>query len=207
VDVEQEQEIIGNLGTAHINTWRKLRLVNPYRFHERQYTGSDKRFWTDSQCAMWDDYYDASEHMKSGFYVVPKSLNVEHFQHFASKDFRYINEALLKMDILDLVTLSEPIQPLAVCQFCCTVFFHNDPAESFSWMTARMCSLPRLLTSVMLWAMVMVGLKVSRFTLRRPFPWRRSLAFAIQMSHLSLRLPFQGCTTTTTLLPSSFVRI
>jgi hypothetical protein len=44
VDVEQEQEISGNLGTAHINTWRKLRLVNPYRFHERQYTGSDKRF-------------------------------------------------------------------------------------------------------------------------------------------------------------------
>jgi hypothetical protein len=44
VDVEQEQVISGNLGTAHINTWRKLRLVNPYRFHERQYTGSDKRF-------------------------------------------------------------------------------------------------------------------------------------------------------------------
>jgi hypothetical protein len=58
---------------------------------------------------MWDDYYDASEHMKSGFYVVLKSLYVEHFQHYASKDFRYINEALLKMDILDLVTLSEPI--------------------------------------------------------------------------------------------------
>jgi hypothetical protein len=65
VDVEQEQEILGNLGIAHINTWHKLRLVNPYRFHERQYTGSDKRFWTDSQRAMWDDYYDASEHMKN----------------------------------------------------------------------------------------------------------------------------------------------
>jgi hypothetical protein len=81
VDVEKEQEIEGNLGTAHINTWRKLRVANPYRFHERQYTSTDKRFWTDSQCAMWDDYYDAAEHMKSGFYVVPKSLNVEHFQH------------------------------------------------------------------------------------------------------------------------------
>jgi hypothetical protein len=79
VDVEQEEEITENLGSAHINTWHKLRLVNPYRFHERQYKGSDKKFWTDSHRAMRDDYYDASEHMKSGFYVVPKSLNVEHF--------------------------------------------------------------------------------------------------------------------------------
>jgi hypothetical protein len=79
VDVEKEQEITENLGSAHINTWRKLRLVNPYCFHERQYTSNDKKFWTDSQRAMWDDYYDASKHMKRGFYVVPKSLNVEHF--------------------------------------------------------------------------------------------------------------------------------
>jgi hypothetical protein len=48
VDVEREQEITENLGLAHINTWRNLRLANPYRFHERQYTGSDKKFWTDS---------------------------------------------------------------------------------------------------------------------------------------------------------------
>jgi hypothetical protein len=86
---------------------------------------------------MWNDYYDADEHMKSGFYVVPKSLNVEHFQHYASKDFRHINEALLKMDILDLVTLSESIQPMVVRQFFCTVFFHNDPEETFSWMTGK----------------------------------------------------------------------
>jgi hypothetical protein len=59
VDVEKEQEIMENLGSAHINTWRNLRLANPYCFHERQYTGSDKKFWTDSQRAMWDDYYDA----------------------------------------------------------------------------------------------------------------------------------------------------
>jgi hypothetical protein len=75
--------------------------------------------------------------MKSGFYVVPKSLNVEHFQQYVSKDFRFINEALLKMDIFDLVTLSEPIQPLVVHQFSCTIFFHNDPEESFSWMTGQ----------------------------------------------------------------------
>jgi hypothetical protein len=137
VDVEKEQEITENLGSAHINTWCNLRLANPYRFHERQYTGSDKKFWTDSQRAMWDDYYDASEHMKGGFYVVPKSLDVKHFQRYVSKDFRFINEALLKMDVFDLVTLSEPIQPLVVRQFSCTVFFHNDPEESFSWMTGQ----------------------------------------------------------------------
>jgi hypothetical protein len=132
VDVEKEQEITENLGSAHINTWRNLRVANPYGFHERQYTGSDKKFWTDSQRAMWDDYYDASDHMKSGFYVVPKSLNVEHFQQYVSKDFCFINEALLKMDLYDLVTLSKPIQPMVVCQFSCTVLFHNDPEESFS---------------------------------------------------------------------------
>jgi hypothetical protein len=35
MDVEQEEEITENLGSAHINIWRKLRRVNPYRFHER----------------------------------------------------------------------------------------------------------------------------------------------------------------------------
>jgi hypothetical protein len=48
VDVEKEKEITENLGSAHINTWRRLRQENPYRFYERQYTGSDKKFWTDS---------------------------------------------------------------------------------------------------------------------------------------------------------------
>jgi hypothetical protein len=86
---------------------------------------------------MWDDYYDASEHMKSGFYVVPKSLNTEHFQQYVSKDFRFINEAIPKMDIFDLVTLLESIQPLVVHHFSCTVHFHNDPEESFSWMTGQ----------------------------------------------------------------------
>jgi hypothetical protein len=86
---------------------------------------------------MWDDYYDASEHMKSGFYVVPRSLDTEHFQQFATKGFRFINEALHKLDVFDLVTLSESIQPLVVHQFFCTVHFHDDLQESFSWMTGQ----------------------------------------------------------------------
>jgi hypothetical protein len=44
VDVEKEPEITENLGSAPIETWRILRLANPYRFHERQYEGSDKKF-------------------------------------------------------------------------------------------------------------------------------------------------------------------
>jgi hypothetical protein len=127
VDVEKEKDITENLGSTHINIWRRLRKENPYRFHERQYTGSDKKFWTESQRAMWDDYYDASEHMKSGFYVIPKSLDTEHFQQYANKDFCFINEALHKLDVFDLVTLSESIQPLVVRQFFCTVHFHEDP--------------------------------------------------------------------------------
>jgi hypothetical protein len=35
VDVEKEKEITENLGSTHINTWRRLRKENPYRFHER----------------------------------------------------------------------------------------------------------------------------------------------------------------------------
>jgi hypothetical protein len=137
VDVEKEKAITENLGSAHINTWRRLWKENPYRFHERQYTGSDKKFWTKSQQAMWDDYYDASEQMRSGFYVVPKSLNTEHFQQYVTRDFHYINEALLKLDVFDLVTLSKPIQPMVAYQFFCTVHFHNDPQESFTWMTGQ----------------------------------------------------------------------
>jgi hypothetical protein len=41
-DVEKEKEIIENLGTIHINTWRCLWKENPYCFHERQYTSVDK---------------------------------------------------------------------------------------------------------------------------------------------------------------------
>jgi hypothetical protein len=86
---------------------------------------------------MWDDYYDAQEHMKSGFYVIPKSLDTEHFQRYVTREFRFIHEALLKLDIFDLVTLQEPIQPLAIRQFFCTVHFHEDPEESFTWMTGQ----------------------------------------------------------------------
>jgi hypothetical protein len=75
--------------------------------------------------------------MKSGFYVIPKSLDTEHFQQYVTRDFRYINEALLKLDVFDLVTLSESIQPLAVCQFFFTVHFHEDAQESFTWMTGQ----------------------------------------------------------------------
>jgi hypothetical protein len=46
--VDVEKEILENLGSARINIWRRLQKENPYRFHERQYTGSDKKFWTES---------------------------------------------------------------------------------------------------------------------------------------------------------------
>jgi hypothetical protein len=84
---------------------------------------------------MWDEYYDASEHMKRGFYVIPKSPDTEHFQQYVTKDIRFINEALLKLDVFDLVTVHESIQHLSVRQFFCTVHFHEDAQESFSWMT------------------------------------------------------------------------
>jgi hypothetical protein len=123
-----------NLGTVHINTGHRIWKENPYRFHERQYTGGDKLFSTETQQAMWDDFYNTKDSMKSGFIVVPKVLDTDHFKVHINGDFRYIHEALVKMDILDLVILQEPIQPLAIHQFFCTVYFHNDPEESFTWM-------------------------------------------------------------------------
>jgi hypothetical protein len=137
IDVEKEQEITDNLGTVHINTRHRIRKENPYSFHERRYTGGDKLFWTETQQAMWDDFYSTKDSMKSGFIRVPKVLDTDHFKAHINGDFLYIHEALVKMDILDLVTLQEPIQSLAIRQFFCTVYFHNDPEESFTWMTGQ----------------------------------------------------------------------
>jgi hypothetical protein len=96
VDVEKEKEITNNLGSAHINTWRSIRKENQYHFHVRRYSGSDKLFWTESQRAMWDDYYDAQEHMRSGYYVIPRALDTDHFKQYVNGDFRHIHDALVK---------------------------------------------------------------------------------------------------------------
>jgi hypothetical protein len=74
--------------------------------------------------------------MKSGYTVVPKVVDTDHFELHITGDFRYIHEAVVKMDIYDPVTLQEPIQAMAIRQFFCTVYLHNDPAESFTWMTS-----------------------------------------------------------------------
>jgi hypothetical protein len=86
---------------------------------------------------MWDDYYNAKYSMKSGYTVVSKVLDTDHFELHINGDFRYIHEAIVKMDIYDLVTLQEPIQVMAIRQFFCKVYLHNDPAESFTWMTGQ----------------------------------------------------------------------
>jgi hypothetical protein len=86
---------------------------------------------------MWDDYYNAKESMKSGYTVAPKVLDTDHFERHINGEFRYIHEALVKMDIYDLVTLHKPIQAMAIRQFFCTVYFHNDSEQSFTWMTGQ----------------------------------------------------------------------
>jgi hypothetical protein len=75
--------------------------------------------------------------MKSGYIVVPKVLDTDHFELHINRDFRYIHEELVKMDIYDHVTLQEPIQAMAIRQSFCTIYFHNDPAESFTWMIGQ----------------------------------------------------------------------
>jgi hypothetical protein len=45
---------------------------------------------------MWDDYYDAQEHMRSGYYVIPRALDTDHFKQYVNGDFRHIHDALVK---------------------------------------------------------------------------------------------------------------
>ena len=100
-----EDEPQHNLGSVDLDVWKDLRMKDPYRFPERTYRGKDKRFWTKNQAAMWSDFYNAKDHMKVGYYVKSQRLNRPFLEMYTSTDFRYVREALIKMDLLDLACL------------------------------------------------------------------------------------------------------
>ena len=88
-----------------------------------------------TQLNMWQDFYDEKEEeMKVGFFVPPKVLNLDHYKFHVQVNFRFIDAALKKMGIFELMTVNEPIYPDVIRQVHCTVFFHNDPARTITWM-------------------------------------------------------------------------
>ena len=56
-------------------------------------------FWTETQQCFWDDFYNEPAHLKRGILVLPKALNVDYHNLYVATDFRFIDEALKKMDI------------------------------------------------------------------------------------------------------------
>jgi hypothetical protein len=106
---EEEDVLTENAAEIHVGQWRTIRQDNPYRFAERTYTGRDKLFCTKNQAQMWIDFYHDSDHMKKGFYVVPKYLNLDHFSLHTTTDFRFIDDALKRLNILDVVCIEKDL--------------------------------------------------------------------------------------------------
>ena len=131
-----------NTASAHIAQWRRLRESNPYRFKERTYTRGDKEFWTQTQASLWDDFYNSPDFMRNGTFVQPKAINKEELLLYRATDYRFVVDTLQKMGLLDLVCLKPgeadhagEYCPALIRQFHCTVFFHDDPARTITWMS------------------------------------------------------------------------
>ncbi|KAK1609721.1 hypothetical protein QYE76_033394 [Lolium multiflorum] len=128
-----------NVGDVHIGAWKRLRETNHYRFEAPTYTGGDKFFWTQSQQRMWLEYYDSREHMKNGTIVMPKAVK-DVIEMHAATTHRFVVETLKNMGLYELVCLTPSdgcYCPLLVRQFHCTVYFHDDPARTMTWMTGK----------------------------------------------------------------------
>ncbi|KAK1661354.1 hypothetical protein QYE76_049513 [Lolium multiflorum] len=143
---QEDDEIVPtfNVGNANRVEWQEMRTVNPYRFEQRTYTRGDKFFWTKTQAALWDGYYDSHEFMKNGDIVSPKAINPDELALHEATKYRFVVETLKGMGLYDLVCLKPDDQqedptfcPLLVRQFHCTVFFHDDEDRTITWMTGK----------------------------------------------------------------------
>ncbi|KAK1684429.1 hypothetical protein QYE76_045277 [Lolium multiflorum] len=123
---------------------KDVRMVNLYRYEQRTYTGGDKFFWTKTQAALWDGFYNTRECMKNGAVVMPKAINPEELALHEATKYRFVVETLKGMGLYDLMCLKPDDEkedttyfPLLVRQFHCTVFFHDDEDRTMTWMTGR----------------------------------------------------------------------
>ncbi|KAK1598821.1 hypothetical protein QYE76_017052, partial [Lolium multiflorum] len=143
---QEDDEIVPtiNVGNANRLEWQEWRTVNPYRFEKPTYTGGDKSFWTKTQAALWEGYYDSHEFMKHGNVVSPKAINPDELALHDATKYRFVVQTLKRMGLYDLVCLKpddtqdDPtFCPMLVRQFHCTVFFHDDEDHTLTWMTGR----------------------------------------------------------------------
>ncbi|KAK1611593.1 hypothetical protein QYE76_035266, partial [Lolium multiflorum] len=99
-----------------------------------------RAFWTKTQAALWDGYYDSHEFMKHGNIVSPKAINPDELALHDATKYRFVVQTLKGMGLYDLVCLKpddtqdDPtFCPLLVRQFHCTVFFHDDADRTLTW--------------------------------------------------------------------------
>ncbi|KAK1619399.1 hypothetical protein QYE76_024916 [Lolium multiflorum] len=123
---------------------KEWRTVNPYRFEKPTYTRADKAFWTNTQAALWEGFYDSHEFMKHGNIVSPKAINPDELALHEATKYRFVVQTLKSLGLYDLVCLKpddtqdDPtFCPLLVRQFHCTVFFHDDEDRTLTWMTGK----------------------------------------------------------------------
>ena len=133
-----------NVGAANRLEWQEWRTVNPYRFEKPTYTRADKAFWTNTQAALWEGFYDSHEYMKHGNIVSPKAINPDELALHEATKYRFVVQTLRNLGLYDLVCLKpddtqdDPtFCPLLVRQFHCTVFFHDDEDRTLTWMTGK----------------------------------------------------------------------
>jgi hypothetical protein len=77
--------------------------------------------------------------MKNGCIVMPKAVK-DVIEMHAATTHRFVVETLRSMGLYELVCLTPSdgcYCPLLVRQFHCTVFFHDDPARTMTWMTGK----------------------------------------------------------------------
>ncbi|KAK1698193.1 hypothetical protein QYE76_014890 [Lolium multiflorum] len=94
-----------NVGDVQVGAWRRLRESNPYQYEAPTYQGGDKFFWTKTQEAMWNDYYNSQDHMKSGTIVMPKAIK-DVIGMYETTKFRFVVETLRRMGLYDLMCLT-----------------------------------------------------------------------------------------------------
>ncbi|KAK1612618.1 hypothetical protein QYE76_036291 [Lolium multiflorum] len=144
--VQEDDEVVPtiNVGAANRLEWQEWRTVNPYRFEKPTYTRSDRAFWTNTQAALWEGFYDSHEFMKHGNIVSPKAINPDELALHEATKYRFVVQTLKGMGLYDLVCLKpddtqdDPtFCPLLVRQFHCTVFFHDDEDRTLTWMTGK----------------------------------------------------------------------
>ncbi|KAK1663300.1 hypothetical protein QYE76_051459 [Lolium multiflorum] len=144
--VQEDDEVVPtiNVGAANRLEWQEWRTLNPYRFEKPTYTRSDKAFWTNTQAALWEGFYDSHEFMKHGNIVSPKAINPEELALHEATKYRFVVQTLRSLGLYDLVCLKpddtqdDPtFCPLLVRQFHCTVFFHDDEDRTLTWMTGK----------------------------------------------------------------------